>query len=261
MPSNESFETSAKAYANRLLRDGYTLLDRVLPEDAAGRLNEEFNRRYANLSLPMAKFDGALETGNRRYMLTVELAGPFGEFSVYANRSVIEILHLVFNRTFVLESFGVVLSLPGARAQHAHRDGAPLFGSELDVILPAWAVTVAIPLIDMNLEQGTTEIFPGSHRWPRWKESSSSVMPDVPAGCGVMWDDRTFHRGTENRSAKSRPLLYLTYGKPWWQDVTNFAPVWGPSGPVRPQSRILFGKGFFDSVPQENRFLFSNVTG
>src|SRR5579862_7821831 len=117
MPSNESFETSAKACANRLHSEGYTLLDRVLTEGAADRLNEEFSRRYADLSLPKTKFEDSLKTGNRRYMLTVELSGPFGEFSVYANRSIMEILNLVFNRTFVLESFGVVLSLPGARAQ------------------------------------------------------------------------------------------------------------------------------------------------
>ena len=63
---------------------------------------------------------------------------------------------------------------------------------------------------------------------------------------------------TENRSAQRRPLLYLTYSKPWWRDIVNFEPVWGDSGPVRPPKKILFGKDFFASVPPESRSLFRN---
>lgn len=258
MPSEEFSSTSAKVCADRLRRDGYTLVDGVLSEDIVANLNEEFNRRYAHLKLPGARFDDSAQTGDRRYMLTVELSGAFGDFSVYANPFIMDILNIVFDKTFVLDSFGVVLSLPGAKTQHLHRDGQLLFSNEMASILPAWAVTVGIPLTDMNMEQGTTEVFPGSHRLTHWKESSSSVVPNVPAGSGIMWDYRTLHRGTENHSARYRPLLYLTYSRSWWRDSDNFKPTWDDSGPVRRQGKVLVGQDFFRSVPRESRFLFSN---
>jgi ectoine hydroxylase-related dioxygenase (phytanoyl-CoA dioxygenase family) len=259
MPTQGSTILAAEARAEELRRDGYTLLGPVLSNEVIANLNEEFDRRYAHLTDHHADFENSLQTGNRRYMLTVELSGAFADPAVYANRLIIDVLNIVFEQTLILENCGVALSLPGAKTQHCHRDGLFLFNTGLSALLPSWAVTVGIPLIDMNMEQGTTEIFPGSHRAIEWDESASSIVPDVPAGAVLMWDARTMHRGTENRSARRRPLLYLTYSKPWWRDVVNFEPVWGDSGPVRPQKKILFGKDFLASVPPESRSLFRNA--
>jgi Phytanoyl-CoA dioxygenase (PhyH) len=256
MPSEELPGISANTAAERLATDGFALLDRILSEDIVAKLKEEFDRRYLHLTLPGAEFENSLKTGDGRYMLTVELSGAFGDSRVYANPFLLEILNLVFGQEFVLENFGIVLSLPGAKAQHQHRDGTGLYGSALDALLPPYAVTVGIPLVDMNLRQGTTELFPGSHRW---KEPSSTVIPEVPAGSAVMWDYRTLHGGTVNRSDRYRPLIYMTYGKPWWRDLDNFKPVWSGSGTPVSQRKVAFGKDFFKSVPRENRFLFTNA--
>ena len=253
-----ALKATGNVTAEGLLRDGYAVFSRVLPEDLVHALNQEFERRYGHLAMAGADFRGSLRTGDRRYMLTVELSGAFSNASVYANPAVLEILQVVFQGSFILHSFGAVLSLPGARAQRVHRDSQFLFPTELASILPPWAVTLGIPLVNMNSEQGTTEIFPQSHRWLDWKDHSSSLLPDVPAGHAMMWDDRTFHRGTENRATRYRPLLYLTYSKPWWTDAGNFEPEWGSSGPVR-QSRIAVGKDFFRNLPKEHRFLFKYV--
>ncbi len=258
-PSEDLSNTSAKSCAEGLRKDGYSLVGRVLSENTVGLLMKEFDRRYSHLLLPGAEFRGIHKTGNRRYMLTVELSGPFGELCVYANQAIMDILSIAFDREFVLESFGIVLSLPGAKTQHVHRDGPRLFGSALDAVVPIFAVTVGIPLVDMNLEHGTTEVFPGSHRFTEWKESSPSIIPDVPAGSGIMWDFRTLHRGTENRSNAYRPLLYMTYSRPWWRDTGNFEVDWSDSGPVTRQKKVAAGKDFFKSVPPETRFLFGNL--
>ena len=46
-----------------------------------------------------------------------------------------------------------------------HRDGTELFApSGLDLLLPAVAITVGIPLLEMNQIHGTTALWPGSHR-------------------------------------------------------------------------------------------------
>ena len=66
---------------------------------------------------------------------------------------------------FVYEAFGILMVMPGAQAQLAHRDGGFLFGgSGVDRILPPNALTIAIPLIDVDLAAAPTGFEPGSHR-------------------------------------------------------------------------------------------------
>ena len=159
MPTQGSAILAAEARAEELRRDGYTLLGPVLSKDVVANLNEEFDRRYAHLTDLHADFENSLQTGDRRYMLTVELSGAFADPAVYANRLIIDVLNIVFEQTLILENCGVALSLPGAKTQHCHRDSLFLFNTGLSALLPPWAVTVGIPLIDMNAEQGTTRYF------------------------------------------------------------------------------------------------------
>lgn len=249
----------AQFHAGMLQKDGYALIGSVLPAGLLAALNEEFIARYSHLLQVENIQDGAVKVGVRRHMITVKLSGVFGDPAVYASSAVMDVLAITFDKDFVLDSFGIVLSLPGSETQHRHRDGMYLFNEGVSSILPAHAVTVGIPLVDMNAIQGTTEIFPGSHRIVHWKEGSPSVVPAVPAGSCVMWDFRLAHRGTENRSTQCRPLLYMTYSRPWWRDWRNYRQVWHESGPVRPQERIQFGEDFFRTVPEDARFLFRSV--
>jgi hypothetical protein len=36
-----------------------------------------------------------------------------------------------------------------------------------------------------------------------------------------MMDYRVVHCGTANRSARSRPILYAVYARPWFNDLNN----------------------------------------
>lgn len=42
-------------------------------------------------------------------------------------------------------------------------------------------------------------------------------------GSCALWDFRLKHGGTANKSTLARPLLYVTYCRPWWVDHINFA--------------------------------------
>ena len=37
----------------------------------------------------------------------------------------------------------------------------------------------------------------------------------MAAGSATLFDYRLLHRGKANHTRQQRPLLYLTYGKPW----------------------------------------------
>ena len=251
--------SSARIHADMLTKAGYAVMDRVLPDSTIAALNETLAREYGQHFTSEVGREGALRVGDRRHLITLTLSGVFGDAALYANPAVMEVMAIIFDGDYVLDNFGVILSLPGSELQHRHRDGKFLFEAGIASMLPVHAVTVAIPLLDMNALHGTTEIFPGSHRISRWQEGSPSVVPDVAAGSCAIWDFRVLHRGTENRSNRCRPLLCMTYSKPWWRDWTNYQQVWTESGPVRPQERLRIGEGFFQTVPEHAQFLFRSV--
>jgi hypothetical protein len=95
----------------------------------------------------------------------------------------------LFADYFVLGGYGVACSLLGVQTQHCDRGGAIHF---LDRLLPATAVTFAIPLLDMNVIQRTTTI------WLGWHHDSDVMVipasaekgeePFVQEGPCALWD-------------------------------------------------------------------------
>ena len=50
-----------------------------------------------------------------------------------------------------------------------------------------------------------------------------SQIRTLKAGAALLFDYRLKHRGLGNHSTVERPLLYITYARPFWVDVYNFA--------------------------------------
>lgn len=238
-----------RAY-NAVVKDGYVVMDHVIPEQKVAALNAEFRARYHNY-LQDSELADTLKIGNRRYLMPLDLSGGFADCLVYANPYVCAVAKLALGWDAILESFGAVVSLAGAGQQHIHRDGPLLFDVAIAPILPAHALTLAMPLIDMNDRHGTTALWPASHRWKERNEDVPPIAPDVPAGSCILWDFRLFHGGTENRSEQHRPMIYSTYSRRWYQDPTNFAKKTLP--------RLSFPQEFLESVPEDRRSLFYHL--
>ena len=124
--------------------------------------------------------------------------------------------------------------MPAAPGQHIHQDGADLFRqAALNRLLPIVAVTVGVPLIEMNDVHGTTALWPGSHRDDKLASAEKGHEALVREGSCVFWDYRLRHGGTPNRSKVSRPLLTMTYCRAWFLDPKNYhqqAPLRAPKG-------------------------------
>lgn len=233
-----------------LTRHGFAILDHVLPQERVRALNAEFTASYDRY-LQNSELDDTLKVGNKRYMIPVALSGGFGDPLIYANPFVVALARHALEPDAILESFGAVVSLAGARQQHIHRDGRLLFDSAISTMLPAHALTFVLPLVDMNDVNGTTAIWPGSHRWKVRNEEAPPVALDVPAGSCVLWGFRLYHGGTSNRSDTPRPILYGTYSRHWYRDSRNFE--------KKEQRHLAFDDGFLDSVPADRRSLFAHL--
>jgi ectoine hydroxylase-related dioxygenase (phytanoyl-CoA dioxygenase family) len=167
-------------------------------------------------------------------MITVDLEPPFERRELIANPWLLPVLDAAFDGDFVLSAFGVVCSLPGAGSQTIHQDGGDIFPqTTLNRLLPIVAVTVGVPLIEMNDVHGTTALWPGSHRDDKLASAEKGHEPLVREGSCVFWDYRLRHGGTPNRSEVSRPLLTMTYCRAWFVDHKNYhqqAPLRAPKG-------------------------------
>jgi hypothetical protein len=76
------------------------------------------------------------------------------------------ILKLLLGPDLVIDNISCVIAYPGSREQRLHRDHPDLFArAEGDFTgLPTFAITVAVPLIDLTAETGATKVFRESHR-------------------------------------------------------------------------------------------------
>jgi hypothetical protein len=208
--------------ASRHLRvDGALILEDVVDPALIGQARQAFCERYGHY-LDGNKHEDALTVGERRLMITVDLEPPFDQPQLFANAWLLPILEAALDEDFLVGGFGVVCSLSTAPTQHCHRDGGILFPhSGLNWLLPVAALTVAIPLLEMNDLHGTTALWLGSHRGQSLA-STEGIEPVVREGSCVLWDYRLLHGGTPNRSTVPRPLLYLTYCRPWFVDHCNY---------------------------------------
>jgi len=199
--------------------DGVVILENIFSQELISSLYHEYvirNQRYFSDDL----YDDALHVGNKRMMLQVEIDGVFNNQKLYFHPFLATILLNLLGKIFVVGGFGSVVSLPGAGAQHIHRDSGQLFEEmEGNVVLPPFAITVAIPLIPLTKKTGSTRIYPGSHRASIEEAPAMKYFdPEIPVGSLVMWDYTVFHGGLANRSNQVRPLLYLSYCKQWFRD-------------------------------------------
>lgn len=116
---------------------------------------------------------------------------------------------------------------PGSGVQPVHRDDGALFsGAEMNVPHPAVNIVLNIPLCDFTEENGSTEVWPGSHlivdRNPQARkdlETRATVLPsqrtNLRAGALILRDLRMFHRGMPNQSDRVRTMLAIVYVRSW----------------------------------------------
>lgn len=181
---------------------------------------------------------------NKRYIVTVPLKGPFNQPELYANPILLGLMRELLGPDCILSSVGAVISLPGALEQHIHSDYEPLFREQphLNEMLPPYAITVGVPLVDIDLLNGPTKIWAGSHRTSDKKlvDSYPRHLLYGPMGSCYFWDYRTLHAGGSNHSDEMRPLLYMAYTRRWFKDFLN-------------PDKLIIDE---EAIPEEYRSLF-----
>jgi hypothetical protein len=222
-------ETEKAAHA-AFEEHGCILLRGAFPLATIEAMHREYILQFGALDLAAMRAEAAkpppnrfLEVGGARYDITVQMKGAFGTPDAFANRLLIKFLVSLLGEDMRLSNFTLVVAHPGAPEQHAHRDhGHLFFRPGVGPNLPVYAINVAVPLIDVDIENGPTGIWLGSHR-----SGQNTVQRSAMTACRwqrgdcVLMDYRTMHAGLANFSQQPRPIMYMVYACPWFFDDVN----------------------------------------
>lgn len=243
-------------------RDGAVVFENLFSRPLLNQLRRHVERRLKSGQL---RKHGMVRDIAGRYAALVPFEGPFLKPAFYANPMLREILNGLLGANHCIGSLEVVVAVPGALGQHQHIDGPIRFDQSVGgstqryagdlADLPPYAVTLCVPLCDVNEDNGPTAIWRGSHRSALRARppSLSEVAEKFPVedmvgdfGRSFLFDFRVFHGGRPNYSREERPVLMFVFTRSWYRDP-NLAEV-APS--------IILSPRNYKRVPERFRHLF-----
>ena len=243
-------------------RDGAVAFGGLFPAPLLKKLRADVLRRHETGEL---RRRGLVRDIGGRYAAVLPFEGPFLDPRFYASPALHEMLGALLGSDYCIGSLETVVAMPGANRQHQHIDG-PLrfdrsirgkkrgFRGDLSA-LPPYAVTLCVPLCDVDEDNGPTAIWPGSHRTALRPKppSEARIAREFPVermvgklGRAFFFDYRVFHGGTANLTREPRPVLMFVFTRSWFRDP-NLADVF---------PRVVITKRGLERVPERHRRLF-----
>ncbi len=163
---------------------------------------------------------------------------PYLFRDILLNDLVIEVTKGILGRGLKNNYYSGNTNLPGSTEQPVHVDSGQLW-PDMEVASPAYALVVNVPVVPMDVSNGSTEVWPGTHRDTRLfvqqvvaekdirvpeealakrRAVSPPLQPTVPAGGVVIRDLRLWHRGMPNHTQQPRPMIAMIHWVSWWHD-------------------------------------------
>lgn len=223
--STETVQTIREA----ILRDGCVVLEDVVSQETLDTLHEVMMRDLdLFLNSPNRPFNwvkGNVQQGPppvEPYLFKDVL---FNEYAIQATKS-------VMGPGLRNIMYGGNTAMPSESRQPAHADIGQLWPDQEHAHPPAMLV-VNIPTVDVSAENGSTEIWLGTHLdtsvamqdgdivvAPEVLEARRAVspplQPDIKRGSIVIRDVRMWHAGMPNRTANPRPMIAMIHAVSWW---------------------------------------------
>lgn len=216
------------------------------------QLGEDIDRLFKEA---LARPGGVVGRGPNRYYVEIHPEGISGFVDLVTHPWVVAVCEAILGPDYRIVELGFDIPGPGARYQPWHRDfpatEATLAGRRLN------SLAFNITTVDVVEEMGPFEIAPGTQwdapegfehgmfppksLYPRYEERAELKMPrmgDISARSAL-----TIHRGTPNRSDRSRPALVLGVDAP---DARNAE-----------RHDVQFTRAYHESLPESVRSHFT----
>lgn len=229
---------------------GFLKIENLFPREWISSLATAYNEKLTHDKEHQTLQQGT-QTSHRRYIVPIPFEAPFDDPFLYANPILLSLMKELLGSHILLSSLGAISALPGCTDQHLHADFYSLFEENLSLSgkVPPFAITVGVPLLDIDPINGPTLAWSGSHlTYPidMKMESYSKHLLYGSMGSCYFWDYRTFHAGGSNHSDEIRSLLYLSYTRRWFQDLSN-------------PDFLLMTEEQYKKIPEDLTYLFQKT--
>jgi len=156
---------------------------------------------------------------------------PYLFTDVLSNEFAIQVAHAILGNGLYNAFYSGNTAMPSESRQPVHADSGQLWPN-LKHATPAYSLVVNLPLVDVGPENGSTEIWPGTHLDVTVTQSDGDIkaseeamaarraiappiQPRVRAGSIVIRDMRLWHAGMPNYTPNPRPMVALIYSVAW----------------------------------------------
>lgn len=221
--------------------DGFVVLNDIVE---LGHIAALRDRMLADLEQILARKDTPYNFNTGNIQQEPPPHPPFLFRDVLLNDMVIAVTRAVLGPGVKNSYYSGNTAVPGGHPrQPVHPDVAQLWPN-LAHPTPAFGLVVNVPVVDMTPENGSTEIWPGTHRdttysvrdgslripqevLERRREIAAPLQPGVRAGSVLIRDIRLWHAGMPNHTDQPRPMIAMIHWCGWWNDND---PVRFPAG-------------------------------
>jgi ectoine hydroxylase-related dioxygenase (phytanoyl-CoA dioxygenase family) len=206
------------ANAERIDRDGYTILEGVIEPELRDALTDDLVRleRFYGVTPSDNGFEG---TKTVRIYNLLALGKLYEGIPVHTN--VLPVVEGVLDDGCLVSSLSSIAIDPGESAQPIHADDQliPLTKPHVPTVCNTmWALT------DFTEANGATRIIPGSHRRdhsPDFGAPYDSIAAEMPAGSVLVWHGSLWHGGGANTTDERRVGIAMNYCAGWIRQQEN----------------------------------------
>jgi hypothetical protein len=212
-----------------LHEDGVVVLTDLVAPESIEVLRE---RALSDLELLMARKDRPFNWNAGNVQQDPAPFPPYLFRDVLVNDVVISITKAVLGAGLKCDFYSGNTARKSESRQPVHADIGQLWPN-LQVAPPPHMLVVNVPLVDMGPENGSTEIWPGTHKdttvtmesgtievseaaMQARREVSPPLQPLVKTGSVVIRDIRMWHAGMPNHTDTPRPMIAMIHTIGWW---------------------------------------------
>lgn len=196
---------------------------------------------------------------------------PYIFRDIVSNPIVIEISKCILGENFYNDFYSANTNCPGSVMQPVHSDCTSLWQGNM-INHPPVSLIINIPLIDADENNGSMEIWPGTHQVLGTKKyvenealierekNGAPLRANMKKGSVLIRDARLWHRGMPNISNSPRHMLAMIHHIHWFQRGEKLAFAKGCESEIldaRLQHHIYFTDEFIDHAtdPTQGRYL------
>jgi len=210
------FDAAVTAAVAAIRRDGMVVLDDLVNTAVIAQCRSEVEATYPELATPDRERNYGPYTG--RHCMPMVLDGTLADRALMLPRAYSAIAKAMLGERYMVDSIGLLVAVPGAPDQIAHRDGHLFPEVNLEPMLPTFALACSMPLVRMDVVSGRTAFWRGSHRKGK-ATGPHDLTPVVDPGSALIWDFSTYHCGLANTGTAPRPTIFTVLSREWWVEM------------------------------------------